>query len=129
MPRKRKKQEEDVVKKTAPNVEVKIIDDIKPEVDPIIDPQQEPVNDFIDNVDIDKNIINNTKRMLFEPSPNNKKTLVINKKMSKKQSPNELAEIKTRLTLRPLISNYKKSRIKKGTGISLSFKVGRERIH
>lgn len=130
MPRKKKKQEEDLVKKSAPDVEVNLIDGPKQEVEPVVEPVQEPVDDLIENVDsIDKNTVIDTKKMLFELSPNNKKTLTINKIVPKRQSLKEIAEIKARLKVKPLISSYRGSRSRKSACIGLNFKVGREHIH
>lgn len=133
MPRKKKNLEENLVKKTAPDVETKVIVDPKEDEDLYPEyPQEKPTDDYVcnlNNTEIDKKYIDESKKMLFEPSQNNKKTLIINKIVSKKQSRKELSEIKARLTVRPLISSYRKSRIRKSAGFGMSFKVGTERIH
>ncbi len=130
MPRKKKNKKEDLIEETAPAVETNLVDEFKSEVEPIIEPTQKPVDDLVINPEnIDKDIIDDAKKMLFEPSPNNKKTLIINKIIKKKSLPKELSLIRAKLTVRPLVSSYRKSRVKKAPGISMRFKVGKERIH
>ena len=131
MPRKKKNLEENLVKETAPDVETKVIVDPKEDEDLYPEyPQEKPTDDYVcnlNNTEIDKENIDKSKKMLFEQ--NNKKALVINKIVPKKQTLKELRKIRTRLTIKPIMSSYRGSRKRRSSfGVGFSFKVGKEHI-
>ena len=123
MPR-RKKTDDVVASKEAPVIETNLIDGIKPQEAPIEDLIPIPTDDLVIGSTVQKEIIDEVKNKLFEPTSRNTKTLIINKIVPKKQTPQQLSKIKSKMTLKPLMSRYRGSRTRKNNSLTLSFKVG-----
>ena len=112
-------------KKEAPNVETNLTIGIKQEEQPkddIIEPTDDLVDGDIEN--IDSKYIKEAKRMLFETSPNNKKTLVLNKKNKINNTPRELFKIKSNLTIQPLTRRYRGSKVRHSSKAGIRFILG-----
>jgi hypothetical protein len=129
MPRRKKNidviSNNEEVKIEAPKVETTIIVG-SPEIPNNENNKKEDiVNDIVIGDCDNKEIIEEYKNRLFEPSPTRTKTLVINKIIKKKPDIKRIGQIKANLTQRPMISSYRGTRTRKTNNFNLSFKVGR----
>lgn len=112
-------------KKEAPNVETNLTIGIEKEEQPkddIIKPTDDLVDGDIEN--IDSKYVEEAKRMLFEPSPNNKKTLIINKKCKSNNTIRESFKLKDSMIIQPLTRKYRGSRVRHNNKTGIRFMIG-----